>query len=313
MNPILPSIARFRTSNQHPILSAFVAMSQSVAPDFKDKENYIERMSYVDAVIGHELHNYWGAKVIEHTTASGRKLALKVKTRTGMDRSEEYLMNYAASHGVLAPKAYGVYDVETEPRARVMVSDRVPGVPLVDLWQTATKAEQAGYKEQLRTQLAHMRECTQSFIGRLKKSGEARSTYNIYQRMPIIPKDFCGPFNNEKEFDDWCLARVLPQRGPISRYKWTRFIEREQRKSSGKFVLTHGDLSPRNIMAQDGRITGLIDWERGGFYPEYAEYAFSMKLNPGLEEWWVEVLKEILQPCSKDRLKFTKLVEHFDY
>lgn len=62
-------------------------------------------------------------------------------------------------------------------------------------------------------------------------------------------------------------------------------------------------------MAQNGLITGIIDWERGGFFPEYAEYAFAMELSPSMEKWWIPVLKEILQPCSNDRLKFTKLVE----
>lgn len=268
-----------------------------------------ERMPYSDAVVGHELHNFWGAKVIEHTTACGRILALKVNTRSVLHRSEADLMQYAATHGVLSPRIYGVYDVQTKPRARVMVSDRIPGVPLVDIWETATKAEQASYKDQLRIQLARMRECTQPFIGRLERSGEPRSTYNVYQRLPTLPREFIGPFKNENEFDEWCLARVLPRVGSLSRFKWRRFIEREQQKANGRFVLTHGDLSPRNIMAQDGVITGIIDWQRGGFYPEYMEYAFAMELSPGIEKWWMPVLKEVLQPCSRDRLKFTKLVE----
>lgn len=97
-----------------------------------------------------------------------------------------------------------------------MVSDRVPGVPLVDI-----------YKEQLRVQLVRMRKCEQRFIGRVKKSGGRRSTYNIYQRLPIIPKEFCCPFSDEKEFDEWRLAHALSKVGTLSRFKWTRFIERE--------------------------------------------------------------------------------------
>lgn len=81
-------------------------------------------------------------------------------------------------------------------------------------------------------------------------------------------------------------------------------------KSGDKeFVLTHGDLSPRNIMVQDGIVTGIIDWERSGFFPRYAEYAFAMRLCHTHEKWWIPVLKELLEPCSKDRLEFTRLVE----
>lgn len=275
-------------------------------PTPAEEEIPFKRMPYEDAVMGHELHNFWGGKVVEHTSAAGDILALKVKTRTGLKRSEADLMHYAATHGVLAPRVLGVYDVQTKPRARVMVSERVPGVPLVDVWQAATEAEQASYKDQLRVQLARMRECTQPFIGRVTRSGEQQPTYNIFDRLRTT---YCGPFQDEKEFDEWCRARAIPRVGLLSRYKWNRFVEREQRSASGRFVLTHGDLTPRNIMVENGVITGIIDWERGGFYPEYAEYAFAMELGPSIEKWWVPVLKEILQPCSNDRLKFTKLVE----
>lgn len=33
------------------------------------------------------------------------------------------------------------------------------------------------------------------------------------------------------------------------------------------FVFVHGDLHGRNIMVEDGRITGILDWEFAGAYP----------------------------------------------
>lgn len=35
---------------------------------------------------------------------------------------------------------------------------------------------------------------------------------------------------------------------------------------------THADMSPENIMVKNGKITGIIDWEFGGWFPEYWEY-----------------------------------------
>lgn len=66
-------------------------------------------------------------------------------------------------------------------------------------------------------------------------------------------------------------------------------------------------------MAQNGVITGIIDWQRGGLYPEWAEYAFAMELSPANEKWFLPVLQEILPPCSKDRLNFMKLAESMGY
>jgi aminoglycoside phosphotransferase (APT) family kinase protein len=43
-------------------------------------------------------------------------------------------------------------------------------------------------------------------------------------------------------------------------------------RTDHRIVLTHGDLTPRNIIVQDCKIAGLIDWEDAGWYPEYWEY-----------------------------------------
>ncbi|KAL7628852.1 hypothetical protein AAE478_000367 [Parahypoxylon ruwenzoriense] len=50
-------------------------------------------------------------------------------------------------------------------------------------------------------------------------------------------------------------------------------------------VFTHGDLAPRNIMVQESRITGIIDWENSGWFPDYWEYANIMK--PSVDHDWM--------------------------
>lgn len=259
------------------------------------------RITYPDAVHGKELYSFFGNRVLEHTTSTGAVLAIKVKPMVAMDRSEADMMQHAATHGILAPHVRGVYDIVTiKPIARVLVSERVPGVPLDEAWPGLTDAQKADIKDQLRTQLAHMRKCTQSFIGRVG----GQHTRNVYDRLH---QTYCGPFDDEKSFDKWCLNRV--NRGPIVRWKWQRFLDKERGKSSGTFVLTHGDLTPRNILVQDGTITGIVDWEKSGFFPEYAEYAFAMTLCHGHEKWWIPILKEVLRPCSEQRVEFTRLAE----
>ena len=65
---------------------------------------------------------------------------------------------------------------------------------------------------------------------------------------------------------------------------------------------THSDITPRNILVKDGKITAIVDWEMAGWYPEYWEYTrwddfrFSQRwrdlreevLDCYLEESWVE-------------------------
>jgi aminoglycoside phosphotransferase (APT) family kinase protein len=53
-----------------------------------------------------------------------------------------------------------------------------------------------------------------------------------------------------------------------------------------KIVLTHSDLHPRNIIIRDGSVVGLIDWEAGGWYPEYWEYVKGLNNVEEVKDWW---------------------------
>ena len=81
--------------------------------------------------------------------------------------------------------------------------------------------------------------------------------HNVYAG-PVV--SYFGPFADEEAFDDWCLAHTLC--GPLARFKWKRLLakERKTRLPASGFVLTHGDLTPRNIIIQGNVVTGIIDW-----------------------------------------------------
>ena len=262
-----------------------------------------------------DIHQFYGGRVLKHDTARGDQLAIKFEPLSaGSDgglQTEADMMHYAATHGVLAPKVRAVYDIHkalpTKPSASAMVSDRLPGVRLSDVWADLSDEERKSIVAQLREQINKMRACTQSYIGRLNN----RSTCNVYEPVPVVG-EVCGPFIDEEHFDRWCLDRVPDGLFGLTRKKWARWLEKERQRPLRKFVLTHGDLSPSNIIVDGGVVTGIVDWERSGFWPEYAEYAFAMELFPKVqrrqEEWWVPVLQEILPRCSDRRLKFTRAV-----
>lgn len=144
-----------------------------------------------------------------------------------------------------------------------------------------------------------MRRYTLPYIGR----PDRRPTYHPYA---VIRAGSCGPFEKEEDFEKWCYQRIS------GRFltRWKSGLALKQRKGvPSKFVLTHGDLTPRNIMVEGNRITGIIDWDTAGFFPEYAEYAFNMILNQGMEDWWKPVLEEMLTPYPKEICQLTKLAQ----
>lgn len=67
-------------------------------------------------------------------------------------------------------------------------------------------------------------------------------------------------------------------------------------------VFTHGDLRPDNITVEPSddhqfRITGLLDWEYSGFYPEYHELIKSTNsLSSSADDDWYLFLPECISP-----------------
>ncbi|KAE8309745.1 kinase-like domain-containing protein [Aspergillus transmontanensis] len=264
----------------------------------KSKSKSPYKFSYTDAIQGKELYNYFGNRVLESRASSGRVVAVKVKPTEGFARSEADMMHYASQQpGILAPQVLGCYDVD--PEITVTVSDLVEGDSLDNVWHTMTKEEQKSIKEQLKEQLRLFRQCTQPYIGRINR----QETKNFYDRIHF---HFMGPFESEEEFDSWGLERV---KSPIAKKIWARLLPGMRGTGEQKFVLTHGDLAARNIMVKDGKITGIVDWEYSGVFPEYMEYALATVIHDCHEDWWKPHLKEILEPCGFKRARFTAAIK----
>ncbi|KAG6282240.1 hypothetical protein E4U48_004848 [Claviceps purpurea] len=79
--------------------------------------------------------------------------------------------------------------------------------------------------------------------------------------------DFFGPFVDEDDFNNTLRCGALPD---------------VVHSSGHEIIFTHGDLNMRNIMMHNGRLSGFIDWETCGWYPDYWDYTkahFTTKLH----------------------------------
>jgi aminoglycoside phosphotransferase len=52
-------------------------------------------------------------------------------------------------------------------------------------------------------------------------------------------------------------------------------------KDHHRIVFTHGDLKAHNILVNDhdGYLSGFLDWESRGWYPEYWEFTTAMRFE----------------------------------
>ncbi|KAH8203509.1 hypothetical protein TruAng_002380 [Truncatella angustata] len=91
--------------------------------------------------------------------------------------------------------------------------------------------------------------------------------------------DFVGPFADEEQFNETLQCGALP--GVTHR-------------SGHEIVFSHGDLNMRNILVRNGRLSGVVDWETSGWYPEYWDYTKAHYITK-LHRRWLRIVDKTFQ------------------
>ncbi|KAG6114301.1 hypothetical protein E4U13_003415 [Claviceps humidiphila] len=91
--------------------------------------------------------------------------------------------------------------------------------------------------------------------------------------------DFLGPFVDEDDFNDTLRCGALPD---------------VVHRSGHEIVLTHGDLNMRNIMMHNGRLSGIIDWETCGWFPDYWDYTKAHFITK-IHRRWLRIVDAVFE------------------
>lgn len=112
-----------------------------------------------------------------------------------------------------------------------------------------------------------------------------------------------GPFSSEEEFNttiaDTYVEKSKGQVGP--------YIRGMLNSRKHDIVFTHGDLRPANIIVKNGRLAAIIDWEMGGWYPSYWEFARAFYIEYFATDWGTYLL-DILTPYYFERMMYSELM-----
>ncbi|KAJ5722250.1 kinase-like protein [Penicillium malachiteum] len=76
-----------------------------------------------------------------------------------------------------------------------------------------------------------------------------------------------GPFFSEKQFKQFILDNDMIENCDLLQNHASFALTDDH-----DIVFTHGDLAPRDIFVEGDKVTGILDWEHAGWYPEYREY-----------------------------------------
>lgn len=211
------------------------------------------------------LHRIFHRRVVLHpdgtVVKSGKRIAV----------GEAEVLRAAALAGIPVPRVHGVHKAP-DGHGQIRMSC-IQGQSLDKLWPGMSADQKKDVARQLGAIVAKMRRAPPPphYIGACDGS-EIRDSRHYFT--------YCSPpCRDEKAFNEFLLSGLFDQVPPRLREAFSRGLRTDHR-----VVLSHGDLAPRNILVRDGRILGLVDWEDGGWYPEYWEYVKFFQ-RPADKDW----------------------------
>ena len=131
-----------------------------------------------------------------------------------------------------------------------------------------------------------------------------------------MPQHKIGPCEDEQEFNEY-LIRAAGANGFDSKADYEEALRKAKSTHAMKHpvVFTHGDLQTHNLLVHQGRLSGFLDWESAGWYPDYWDFATAMKRS-SREPWWGKALKDLfdgdyLRELESDRALHCLTIDSF--
>ncbi|GAB0139162.1 hypothetical protein EsDP_00007375 [Epichloe bromicola] len=234
------------------------AKGQARSSDESESEDEIEPGATV-------LHKMFNRRVVLHSDKT------VVKSGKRVVPGEAEALKVAVRVGVPAPRVHNVHTT-SDGQTRISM-DYIQGQPLDKLWPDMSVDQKKSIARQLREVVEKMRSVPPPphIIGACDGT-EIRDTrqYFTYHSPPC---------HDEKSFNDFLLAALYEHTPSLVRAAFSRRLRTHHR-----VVFSHCDLTPRNILVQDGKIKGLVDWEDSGWYPEYWEFVKFFQ-RPADKDW----------------------------
>ncbi|OHF03680.1 hypothetical protein CORC01_00999 [Colletotrichum orchidophilum] len=250
------------------------ARGQARSSDESESEDGLEPGAVV-------LHVMYNRKVVLHAdktvVKSGKRIAL----------GEAEALKVAADAGIPAPC---VRNVHTTSDGQGHISmDYIQGQSLDKLWPDMSVQQKKDIAQLLRKVVEKMRSMTPPahFIGACDGT-EIRDTrlHFTYHSPPCC---------DETAFNEFLLSGLYEHTPPLVRRAFSRRL-----RTSHRVVLSHSDLTTRNILIQDGKIQGLVDWEDSGWYPEYWEHVKFFQRTADKD--WKQYAEDIFPELYHDEL-----------
>lgn len=211
----------------------------------------------------------------------GEDIVVKVAQR--LDHDEHGVLQFLDEHvpGIPAPRALGLVEVES---TSFMFMTRIPGTTLETCWPSLTSEAKKHVQRLLDKNFAVLRELELPPGAPLGSPLGRRVCKDVRRDERVSTSHI----HTEAQFNDF-LLHSPSSRVAAGHKSWLRSMLR----TDHRILFTHADLHPRNVMVVDKpdggvELSGLIDWEASGYYPEYWEHvkATNTRSIKDTSDWW---------------------------
>lgn len=200
--------------------------------------------------------------------------------------------------GFPCPKVISIGEHRGSSSAPVSIlMTRVPGQSLDEVYDALGSAERNTICAEIITMLETMRIWKNPWGQRICSisGGSIRSIR--------VPNHRIGPCESEQDFHSYLLSTAS-----LHSFKTTEEFHSALKTAkklddiNHRIVFTHGDLALHNIMVDGGHVSGFIDWESAGWYPEYWEFTTPLRW-PGRDPEGGELFMRLGGNCYEKELE----------
>ncbi|KAJ5579558.1 uncharacterized protein N7459_005543 [Penicillium hispanicum] len=209
-------------------------------------------------------------------------LVLKWTNRTSLE--EVAAMKMARAAGMPVPKVISCGEhPNSAPFLYSILMTRLPGVDLVNMDEPLQVETEEPW-------IFELKECVDAMRQWIPPDPERISSVLGTQiHSSRVPYHVMGPFADKSELYDFLLSPASGHSfNSTEEYLKTLKHANEIREYPHRITFTHGDFKAHNILVGvDGHLSGFIDWESGGWCPEYWDFTTAMRF--GRDSWWYQV------------------------
>ena len=192
-------------------------------------------------------------------------------------------MRVARAAGFPVPKVlcYGEHPDKTHAPVSILMT-RLPGKCLGEVYVEMTDGERKPILSELKYYLDCMRKWSNPW-------GPHRicPISNGPIRSVRVPQHIIGPYHDPQKFNEKLISAVWDGGWKDrSEYEKALACAKKLHENPYRIEFIHGDLAHHNILVEDGHVTGFIDWEAAGWYPDYWEFTTTWRYQKRGCWWW---------------------------